>query len=106
MLFISPLTPKENEKIIQYSGIHTNTIHHINSSDSKNEKVLNCEKQTYISHMISTFFGEESYNICTEFSEYAVATQSFCFLLNFIQEHNPHLIRKMSLPIFNNTLIG
>lgn len=103
LLFISPLTPKENEKIIQYSGIHTNTIHHINSSDSKNEKVLNCEKQTYISHMISTFFGEESYNICTEFSEYAVATQSFCFLLNFIQEHNPHLIRKMSLPIFNNT---
>ena len=31
-----------------------------------------------------------------------MATQSYCFLLNFIQEHNPDLVRKISLPLFNN----
>ena len=103
LLFISPLSTKENEKMIQYSGIRTHTVHHINSYETQNEKVLNCEKQIYISHLISTFFGEDSYNICREFSEYAIATQSFCYLLNFIQEHNPHLVRKMSLPVFSNT---
>jgi DNA mismatch repair protein MutS len=31
-----------------------------------------------------------------------MATQSFCYLLDFIQEHNPNLVRKISMPIFNN----
>jgi len=103
LIFISPLSVKENEKVIQYSGIRTNTIHYLNSLDSKNEKLMKCEKQTYISHLIGTFFGEDTYSICKEFSEYVIATQSFCYLLNFIQEHNQDLIRKMSFPIFNNT---
>ena len=31
-----------------------------------------------------------------------IATQAFCYLLNFIQEHNPHLVRKISVPLFTN----
>jgi DNA mismatch repair protein MutS len=32
-----------------------------------------------------------------------MATQSFCYLLNFIQEHNPDLVRKIDIPLFNNS---
>jgi DNA mismatch repair ATPase MutS len=32
-----------------------------------------------------------------------MATQSFCYLLDFIQEHNPDLVRKINIPTFNNT---
>lgn len=103
VLLISPFSGKEQEKIQQYCGIRTNMIHHYNSQDVTLEKIHNCEKQTYIHHMLTTFFGEGSMEICSEFSEYAIATQSMCFLLDFIQEHNPNLVRKIALPTFNNS---
>jgi DNA mismatch repair protein MutS len=106
-IVISTLTEKETNTIVQYSGLRTNTIHKIILETEKNmkkyEMVENCQKQKYISHILSTFFGEESYQICKEFQTYMVATQSFCFLLNFLQEHNPDLVRKIKIPIFNNS---
>lgn len=102
VLLISPFSPKDLEKIQQYCGIHTNMIHSWNTQDPTNEKIQNCEKQVYIRHMLSTFFGGDTYDVCYGFSEYALATQSICFLLNFIQEHNPNLVRKIALPKFNN----
>ena len=53
--------------------------------------------------MLTTFYGEDAMNICKEFQTYSLATQSFCFLLNFLQEHNQNLVRKISIPVFNNT---
>jgi DNA mismatch repair protein MutS len=103
VLIISPFSGKEQEKIQQYCGIRTNMIHHYNSQDVTLEKIHNCEKQTYVHHMLTTFFGDSSMEICSEFSEYVIATQSMCFLLDFIQEHNPNLVRKIALPTFNNS---
>ena len=34
--------------------------------------------------------------------DYPLATQAFCFLLNFIYAHNPHLTKKIKEPIFTN----
>lgn len=86
--------------VSQYAGIKC-TIH---SFDAKtDEKVQKCTSQNYIEHILSTFFGVESYNICAEFRENAVATQALCYLIHFIQEHNPDLVRKFRIPEFNNT---
>jgi DNA mismatch repair protein MutS len=103
VLLLSPFPDKDLEKIQQYCGIHANMVHTRNTEDTTNTKIQNCEKQVYIRHILSTFYSEDTYDICHEFSEYAVATQSLCFLLNFIQEHNPNLIRKIALPKFNNS---
>jgi DNA mismatch repair protein MutS len=107
VIIISKFDEKITNTIIQYSGIKTNTIHkYILETDSscyKKQIIENCEKQSYISHILSTFFGEECYQICNEFQLYSIATQSYCFLMHFIQEHNPDLVRKIALPIFNNT---
>jgi DNA mismatch repair protein MutS len=105
VIIISKFDEKTTNTIIQYSSIKTNQIHKfILEDDSKKIPIIeNCEKQNYISHILSTFFGNECYQICFEFQKYAIATQSFCFLMNFIQEHNPDLVRRISLPIFNNT---
>jgi len=93
--------------MIQYSGLKVPMIHKICIDTEKNipklEKVNNCSKQNYINHILSTFFGEEVYDICQEFRMVEIATQSFCYLMNFIQEHNPDIVKKMSIPIFNNT---
>jgi DNA mismatch repair protein MutS len=100
VLFISPFQDNDIQKIIQYSGINTHTIHYYNTNDNI---IINCENQQYIKQILSKFFNEDVFYIFNEFSNYPIATQSFCFLLNFIQEHNPDLVRKISLPDFNNT---
>ena len=104
LLILSPFDNKTNEKILQYTGIKTNSIHYYKSNQiDNNDKVINCTKQKYINHILSVFFGEETLTICEEFKTYTMATQAFCFLLNFIKEHNPNLVRSISIPKFNNT---
>jgi DNA mismatch repair protein MutS len=106
-IIISSLSEKETNTVIQYSGLKTNTIHKIILETEKNsnkiEIIENCQKEKYISHMLSTFFGEEAFQICSEFKTHLIATQSFCYLLNFLQEHNPDLVRKITIPVFNNS---
>lgn len=106
-IIISSLSEKDTNTVIQYSGLKTNTIHKIILESEKNsnkiEIIDNCQKEKYISHMLSTFFGEEAFQICSEFKTHLIATQSFCYLLNFLQEHNPDLVRKITIPVFNNS---
>lgn len=103
IIILSPFEENQIKNIIQYTGIKTTCIHSRNTNDLSNEKIQNCSKQKYIQHILSMFFGEESYQTCAEFYSYTMATQSFCFLLNFIQEHNADLVRNISLPKFDNS---
>jgi DNA mismatch repair protein MutS len=103
ILLISPLDKKTNNTILQYSGVKTSSIHIFDSKDETNVNVLNCAKQKYIQHVLSNYYGEEILSICSEFQTNVMATQSFCFLLNFLQEHNTNLVRNISIPEFNNT---
>jgi len=110
VIVLSKFDLKQTATILQYSGVKTNNIHTFCFSDSENslsetkkQIIENCMKQNYIAHILSTFFGKECFQICTEFQTHSIATQAFCYLMNFIQEHNPDLVRKIALPIFNNT---
>jgi len=89
------------EKLKQFTGIQEGR-QQIHIFDNKNEMVLNCGKQVYIEQIIGQFFGEDAYNTCEEFQTMPVSTQSYCFLLNFVQNHNPNLTRKVALPVFSN----
>ena len=97
--------------IVKYAGISSQTTIHVLriSTGSKDmivteriQKAINCTKQKYIHQVLSTFFGAEVFDICTEFCTNILATQSFCYLLNFIQEHNSDLVRNIHLPRFSN----
>lgn len=100
VIFLSSLDEAANNTIIQYVGIKTNSIHRIESSRLEAQ---NCTKQKYIKHILSIFFGEETYEVCKEFENNVMSTQAFCYLLNFIQEHNPNLVKNITLPVFYNT---
>uniref|UniRef100_A0A6C0DPQ2 DNA mismatch repair proteins mutS family domain-containing protein n=1 Tax=viral metagenome TaxID=1070528 RepID=A0A6C0DPQ2_9ZZZZ len=100
LLFLSPFDEKINQQIKQFIGVNCKTVHDI-STNNTNEIVTNCSTQTYIHHILSKFFGEDSYNVCSEFNNNIIATQSFCYLLHFLQEHNTNLIRNISIPGFN-----
>jgi len=101
VIFISSLDEKTQHNILQFAGISKSSINVVKSTP---EKIVKCEKQIYISQILSTFFGDDAYNVCREFSEYVISTQSLCYLLDYIQEHNPSLIKRLSMPNFvNNT---
>jgi len=95
------------DKIVQYIKPPINTVlHKISLIDNKNEvkreNAKKCMKQKYIQYILSSVFGEEIYNICSEFAYHIYATQAYCYLLHFIQEHNSNYSKKVILPIFQN----
>jgi DNA mismatch repair protein MutS len=105
IIIISSLTENETKNIIQYSGIQQLTysgsqLHIININD--NVKTQNCMKQHFIKQLLSNIFGNDVFEVCLELNENIIATQSFCYLLDFIQEHNPNIVRKINIPVFNN----
>lgn len=102
-IIVSPFEKQELQTIMQFSGLQSPSIHTLDLRDKSNIKIQNCCNQKYIRDILSTFFGEESYDVCAEFGTNIVATQSLCYLLNFIQEHNSKLVQKILLPVFNNT---
>ena len=100
--------PNENELdyIISYAGISSSLIHKIHITDEetlKMSRVKKCEKQPYQKEVLSKFYKIDNYDTFVQnFYEHNIATQSFCFLLDFIYQHNPHLVNKISEPIFEN----
>ena len=101
LVVVSPFDRSRVDTILQYAGVKCSAIHRVDSATS--EKALNCAKQIYVRHILSRLFGAESHVVCAEFDQCAMATQSFCFLSDFIQEHNPDLLNKVGIPTFNNT---
>lgn len=103
LIFISPFDTSVISSISQYAGINIRSVHYVDSRDLKNDKLIRCTRQRYMKELLAFFYKEDTFDICKEFQEYILATQSFCYLLNFIQEHNPTLVRCICLPEFNNT---
>lgn len=110
IIYNTPLLRKDIEDTIcpfigLYGGnIYNNgtLIRYININDNK--YVKRCEEQVYINEILTIFFSKDISKIINDFNEKIIATQSFCYLLNFIQEHNPRLVRKLEIPnILYNT---
>jgi len=100
------LPSHEIESILQFVGLKNaiakNVLIHQNAIETT-EMVKRCGEQTYIHHVLSDFFGVDAYNVCEVFRNHVIATQAFCFLMHFIQEHNPNLVRNIDVPTFYNT---
>ncbi len=100
---------KEIDYIISYAGISCSTIHKIDTnseytSKSKLAKAKNCEKQSYQKEILSKFYEFDNFDVFVQnFYENNIATQSLCYLLDFIYQHNPQLVNKISEPVFEVT---
>ena len=91
---------KNLQKILQYSGIDNNFV---KIFDLHDKKVNLCQNQNYIKDIIETTYNDSAYEICKEFVEYNVSTQSLCYLFEFVKEHNPKIIEKLKLPLYSNS---
>lgn len=107
VIFISNL-PDENEMdyIISYAGIQCSLIHKISTTSENLVKVIrvkNCEKQTYQKEILAKFYKIDDFDVFFQnFYNNNIAAQSFCYLLDFVYQHNPHLVNKIAEPIFEN----
>ena len=95
-------------EVIQFASIQCTNIHKI-SLDNKDHpsyaQVKNCEKQTYQEELFHHFYQIPDYDTfmhSLQLEEYPVATYSFCFLLEFVQKHNPALVKKIHEPLIDN----
>ena len=104
IILISSLDQSQIKSVLQFSGVVTQVVHTVSTETS--EKALNCAQQKYIRHILSSFYGAEAADLCIEFQTYPTAVQAFCYLLDFVQEHNPNLVRNISIPIFHNNSTG
>jgi len=111
VIFISNLPDeKEMDYVISYAGINASLIHKIalNSAtnESKSEKMIrakNCEKQNYQKEILMKFYEMSDPDLFFQnFYDNVIATQAFCFLLDFVYCHNPHLVNKIAVPIVEN----
>lgn len=117
VIFLHSLGTQEKiQKIRNYIKLGENILVHLISLDDTScktkktvETVERCKKQIYIQYVLSKYFGVEGdkgtdvFESCLEFAFYMYATQSLCYLLHFIEEHNYHFVKKLQLPIFQNT---
>ena len=112
-ILISNLSVLEIDDIVSYTNIKSKSLHTVYFSTSqpdlsnKNSKnvfrALNCEKQTYQIELLSKFYKINNIDsFMTIFNDNVYATQAFCYLLDFIYQHNPNLIYKISEPTIEN----
>jgi DNA mismatch repair protein MutS len=103
-IIIHNLTNSEVEDVISYANIRSKTFHlvDLNGDEEKHKNVkraLNCEKQTYQTALLSRFYHFADISVFMEsFAEKVWATQSFCYLLDFVHQHNPNLVNKIAEP--------
>ena len=110
VIFISNLSYDENKDIVNYVNIKTNSIHLINTLTHDDEcetlmrkRVKNCEKQTYQREILEKFFKIGDFELFfANFYNNPIAAQSFCYLLDFVYQHNPYLLHKIEEPFFDN----
>jgi len=63
----------------------------------------NAEKQIYQKEILKKFYPsiieQDSFQA---FPTHFVATQAFCFLLDFVYQHSPNLVKQLAEPVFEN----
>jgi DNA mismatch repair protein MutS len=96
------------DNVINYINLKSSKIHKIlleKDKEKTDELVkigLNCEKQKFQESLVDKLYGVGSFREISEFYQYPIANQSLCFLLDFVEKHNPNLIKDISLPDFEN----
>jgi len=106
-IIISNLSDNDINDVINYANVKSSLIHIINTqTQNKTEKIVrvkNCEKQTYQKEILNKFYKIDNFDVFFQnFYNNTIATQAFCFLLDFIYQHNSHLVYKINEPQFDN----
>ncbi len=107
-IIISNLSLQEMDDIVSFTGIKSKSIHFVSLVDENPHKSFvrasNCEKQTYQLQLLNRFYKiNDAQAFMGLFNDNVYATQAFCYLLDFIYQHNPNLVHKIAEPVLEST---
>lgn len=118
-LLVANMPEKVINDIIGFVGLQNTKIHKVDITvDKVNVNVSvdiansinilsifakNAEKQVYQKEILKKFYPhimeQDTFQACpTHF----VAMQAFCFLLDFVYQHSPNLVKQLAEPVFEN----
>jgi DNA mismatch repair protein MutS len=111
-LLVANLATALLDEIIGFIGLEYSKLHKLSSSDAVATNavaatnkmaacVKNAEKQIYQMDIFKKFFPHLS-SFPEMFPTHSIAIQAFCLLLDFVDQHNPNLVRKLTEPVFEN----
>jgi len=101
------LQPQDVDAVLQYVGLggegrdHRRLVHKV--VQQTDVKATHCAKPAYIDALLTAQFGPDCLHQTQEFATYEYATQAYCYLLDFLQQHSPDLVRRLQLPSFSNS---
>lgn len=113
-IVISNLSKEDVNDIVGYVNIKSKAIHFVSlleqapavgqaQVDKNMTRAFNCEKQIYQTELLKKFYKFDDISaFMTIFGETVYATQAFCYLLDFIYQHNPNLVYKIAEPTIEN----
>lgn len=107
-IIVSNLPTNDINDIINFINLKSKSLHIVSLKDIlPNVNIIranNCEKQIYQTELLSKFYKIYDINsFMSIFYDNVYATQAFCFLLDFVYQHNPYLIQNISEPVLENT---
>jgi DNA mismatch repair protein MutS len=82
--------------------IMENKSYYIHKYKTNDVVTKNACQQTYQKSLIEKLFGEDSLTKCNEYIHNEIATQSLCVMINFIEEHNPQVLKNVKNPLWEN----
>ena len=110
-IIVTNVSNNDINDIVSFINLKSKSLHIVSLLDSKSLtketkniiRAHNCEKQTYQTELLSKFYKFNDINsFMSIFYDNVYATQAFCFLLDFVYQHNPYLIQKISEPVLEN----
>lgn len=113
-LIVSNMAEPMIQDVIGFIGLECRSIHTISlatepvvdtntSSTQQIKNAKSAEKQIYQQKIFKEYYPNlSSEALLSHFPTHFIATQSFCLLLDFIHQHNPNLVYKLSPPLFEN----
>lgn len=108
-IIVTNLLNEDINDVVSFINLKSKSLHIVSLLDSKTLtkniiRAHNCEKQTYQTELLSKFYKFNDINaFMSNFYDNVYATQAFCFLLDFVYQHNPYLIQNISEPILENS---
>ena len=114
ILISSSMSEMHLKEVCSFVGLENTKVHFIVTTASTASTALasatastalakaayNAEKQLYQQETLRRFYPHYTFDV--QNSEYYLATQAFCFLLNFVAQHNPQLVSKLTWPETKN----
>ena len=104
-IIVSNIEESLVDDIVEFASIDCPKLHKITTDGATKVSgfARNAEKQIYQRETLRRFYPQVEDDVLLQsFSEHFIAVQSFTFLLDYVYQHNPNLVLKLSPPVFEN----